>query len=309
MDNTQEVIPPSTARYKKQKRFLAYESERQKKAANKRRPSMKLLRPNRKRRLNMRATAMKDASGKRIGTLIVLTDVTRLRHLETVRQDFVANVSHELRTPVTSVKGFAEALLDGAMYDPAKAEHFVKIIARQSNHLEAIIRALLELSRLDAHVGKTFDRQDIQLAEVLDHAVELCQVRADKRGVTLAVSCDPALTIRAHAELIEQALVNLIDNAIKYGVKGDSGHVEMEAGREGATVWVSVRDYGPGIEHRHLARLLERFYRVDKGRSRELGGTGLGLAIVKRIVLIHGGTVGIESEIGKGSVFTLRFPA
>jgi two-component system phosphate regulon sensor histidine kinase PhoR len=259
--------------------------------------------------LNLRAAALKDAGGKRIGTLLVLSDVTLLRHLETVRQDFVANVSHELRTPVTSVKGFAEALLDGAVKDPGKAERFLKIIVRQASQLESIIRDLLELSRLDEHIGQTLDRQETRIAGILKHAVELCQARADERGVALSVSCGPELTAKVHAGLIEQALVNLIDNGIKYGVNGGSGRVEIEAVREGPALRVSVRDHGPGIEHRHLGRLFERFYRVDKGRSRELGGTGLGLAIVKHIVLIHDGTVGVESEPGKGSVFTVRLPA
>jgi len=257
-------------------------------------------------RLNLRAAALNDEAGRRIGTLLVLSDVTLLRHLETVRQDFVANVSHELRTPVTSVKGFAEALLDGALKDPGQAEHFVRIIARQASQLESIIRDLLELSRLDEQTGQTLDRQETPVSEVVKHAVELCQARAEERGVTLSVSCAPGLTAAVHAGLIEQALVNLIDNAIRYG---GAGRVEIEAVREGPGVRVAVRDSGPGIETRHLGRLFERFYRVDKGRSRELGGTGLGLAIVKHIALIHGGTVGVESEPGRGALFTLRLPS
>ena len=258
--------------------------------------------------LNLRATELKDAGGRRIGTLLVLSNVTLLRHLETVRQDFVANVSHELRTPVTSVKGFAEALLDGAMKEPEKAQRFLEIIVRQANQLESIIRDLLELSRLDEHVGQTLDRQDTQVADMLERAVELCQTRADERGVTLAVSCEPGLAVAVHAGLIEQALVNLIDNGIKYGMTDGSGRVEIEATSEGQALRISVRDHGVGIERRHLERLFERFYRVDKGRSRELGGTGLGLAIVKHIALIHGGTVDVESELEKGSVFTIRLP-
>lgn len=261
------------------------------------------------RRLSMRATALNDAGGQRIGTLLVLSDVTLLRHLETVRQDFVANVSHELRTPVTSVKGFAEALLDGALHDPEKAERFVQIIMRQANQLESIIRDLLELSRLDEHTGQSIDRQENPVSEILKHAVELCQTRADERGVVLAVTCESGLTARVHAGLVEQALVNLIDNGIKYGVNGGGGRVEIEAAQEGASVRIAVRDQGPGIEPQHVGRLFERFYRVDKGRSRELGGTGLGLAIVKHIALIHGGTVSVSSEPGKGAVFTLRLQA
>jgi len=260
--------------------------------------------------LNMRATALKDVAGNRVGTLLVLSDVTLLRRLETVRQDFVANVSHELRTPVTSVKGFAETLLDGAMRDPETAERFLKIIVRQANQLELIIRDLLELSRLEQNSSQSLDRQPMPVAGVLKSAIELCQTRADDRGVKLCLSCAAELTAVMHAGLMEQAVVNLIDNAIKYGGGAESARVDIEAVKEGASVVrITVRDYGPGIEHKHLDRLFERFYRVDKGRSRELGGTGLGLAIVKHIVLLHNGTVSVESELGNGAAFTIRLPA
>jgi len=260
--------------------------------------------------LNMRATALKDVAGNRVGTLLVLSDVTLLRRLETVRQDFVANVSHELRTPVTSVKGFAETLLDGAMRDPETAERFLKIIVRQANQLELIIRDLLELSRLEQNSSQSLDRQPMPVAGVLKSAIELCQTRADDRGVKLCLSCASELTAVMHAGLMEQAVVNLIDNAIKYGAGAESARVDIEAVKEGASVVrITVRDYGPGIEHKHLDRLFERFYRVDKGRSRELGGTGLGLAIVKHIVLLHSGTVAVESELGSGAAFTIRLPA
>lgn len=260
--------------------------------------------------LNMRATALKDVAGRRIGTLLVLGDVTLLRRLETVRQDFVANVSHELRTPVTSVKGFAETLLDGAMNDPETAERFLKIIVRQANQLELIIRDLLELSRLEQNSAQALERLPTPVAGVLKSAIELCQSRADERGVKLNLVCAEGMVASIHAGLIEQAVVNLIDNAIKYGAwnNGDA-RVDIAAVKDELAVCITVRDYGPGIESRHLDRLFERFYRVDKGRSRELGGTGLGLAIVKHIALIHKGTVGVESQMGKGAVFTIRLPA
>jgi two-component system phosphate regulon sensor histidine kinase PhoR len=259
--------------------------------------------------LHLRATALNDMAGHRIGTLVVLSDVTLLRRLERVRQDFVANVSHELRTPVTSIKGFAETLLDGAMGDPATAERFLKIIVRQAGQLESIIRDLLELSRLEQNSAHPFDMCATPVAGVLKNAIELCQNRADGRKVTVVLSCEEGLTAMMHAGLMEQAAVNLIDNAIKYGASGECGKVDVTAVREGGRVRITVRDYGQGIEHKHLERLFERFYRVDKGRSRELGGTGLGLAIVKHIVLIHNGTVNVESELGKGSAFTILLPA
>lgn len=259
--------------------------------------------------LNMRAAALKDTAGHRVGTLVVLSDVTLLRRLETVRQDFVANVSHELRTPVTSVKGFAETLLDGAVKDPETADRFLKIIVRQANQLESIIRDLLELSRLEQSSAQTLDRQPTPVAGMLKNALELCHARAAERGVAVSLSCEEGLTVAVHAGLMEQAVVNLIDNAIKYGAAGEGAKVEVAARREGSFVCLSVRDYGAGIEGKHLERLFERFYRVDKGRSRELGGTGLGLAIVKHIVLIHKGTVDVVSELGKGATFTIRLPS
>ncbi len=260
-------------------------------------------------RLNIRATALNDKGNKRVGTLVVLTDITLLRHLETVRQDFVANVSHELRTPVTSIKGFAEALLDETQKDPEQTAHFLEIIARQANQLESIIHDLLELSRLDENMGKKLERQEIQLKTILTQAVSLCQARADARGATLTIQCASDMRVSVHAGLIEQALVNLIDNAVKYGIGEEAGCVEITARMEGSVVRIDVRDQGPGIEATHLMRLFERFYRADKGRSRALGGTGLGLAIVKHIAMIHDGTVHVESEIGKGSVFTMRLPS
>jgi two-component system phosphate regulon sensor histidine kinase PhoR len=259
--------------------------------------------------VNMRATPLNDVSGARIGTLLVLGDVTRLRHLETVRQDFVANVSHELRTPVTSIKGFAETLLDGAMSDPATAERFLKIIVRQAGQLESIICDLLELSRLEQSSTKTLERQPTPLAGVLKSAAELCQLRAAERGYVVSAVCEEGLTANVHAGLVEQAIVNLIDNAIKYGANPARPAIGVQARREGGAVRIAVRDEGNGIERKHLDRLFERFYRVDKGRSREQGGTGLGLAIVKHIVLIHGGTVSVESELGRGTIFTICLPS
>jgi two-component system phosphate regulon sensor histidine kinase PhoR len=259
--------------------------------------------------LNLRATALKDVAGQRIGTLVVLNDVSMLRRLETMRQDFVANVSHELRTPITSVKGFAETLLDGAMNDPATAKRFLSIIVRQATQLESIIRDLLDLARLEQSSAQTLDRPLTPVAGVLMSALELCQIRADARGVRLVLTCAENLTARMHAGLIEQAVVNLVDNAIKYGASGAGASVEVVAVQAGDCVRITVRDTGVGIEHKHLDRIFERFYRVDRGRSRELGGTGLGLAIVKHIVLVHNGTVAVASEPGVGSTFTILLPA
>jgi len=238
-----------------------------------------------------------------------MDEFSRLKYLEKVRQDFVANVSHELRTPVTVIKGFAEALLDGASEDPVTLNRFLGIILRQANLMDSIIHDLLDLSRLDAAAGRTLDRRNTSAAEILENAVELCRARAAERGVIINIKAEPDLAASVHSGLLEQALVNLIDNAAKYGaVEGKDTTVEVSVRRHEDTLVFEVCDHGPGITEEHRQRLFERFYRVDKGRSRELGGTGLGLAIVKHIANIHGGTVGVTSEPQRGSVFTLTLP-
>ncbi len=251
----------------------------------------------------------------------------QVEKLSTIRQDFVANVSHELRTPVTSIKGFAETLLDGAKDDPSACERFLGIILHQSNQLEAIIRDLLELSQMEAHAERYLKRSPVEVAPLLQHAVDLCSVRADEKHIQLHLSCEQGLIANSHAGLIEQALINLIDNAIAYGATPERPYVDIAASRcttctasehashtagkpvSETVIVLTVRDYGNGIAAEHLDRLFERFYRIDKGRSREKGGTGLGLSIVKHIALIHGGSIAVESELGKGATFMLTLPA
>jgi two-component system phosphate regulon sensor histidine kinase PhoR len=252
-------------------------------------------------------TALHDSQRGKIGVLIVLHDVTRLRHLEEVRRDFVANVSHELRTPITSIKGFIETLLEGAMEDKDNAGRFLRIMLRQVNRLDAILGDLLALSRIE----KGSDEQMIELAPdsvrgVLLAAVETCEKKAADKGVKIAVVCPEELIAEINAVLLEQAVINLLDNAVKYSEPGSV--VEIHAGREGIDLLIRVKDQGCGIEAQHLPRLFERFYRVDKARSRELGGTGLGLAIVRHIALAHRGSVSVESTVGVGSTFSLRLP-
>jgi two-component system, OmpR family, phosphate regulon sensor histidine kinase PhoR len=240
-------------------------------------------------------------------TLIVMHDVTRMRKLENVRQEFVANVSHELKTPVTSIKGFVETLRDGALENPADARRFLDIVARQADRLQAIIEDLLCLSRLEQGTGQTSREMGVYpVAGVLAAAVQTCQPHADSRGTLLSVACDPALRAHLDPPLLEQALVNLIENAIKYN--DDGTRVTVSAREQGDAVRIAVTDDGRGIEARHLPRLFERFYRVDRARSRQEGGTGLGLAIVKHIALFHGGEVDVRSAPGGGSEFTLTLP-
>jgi two-component system phosphate regulon sensor histidine kinase PhoR len=240
--------------------------------------------------------------------LIVLNDVTRLRRLERVRQEFVANVSHELKTPVTSIKGFVETLREGDVDDPDDAKRFLDIIARQTARLDAIIEDLLCLSRLEQGSGETLGTLGVYpLCRPLAAAALNCQMHADARRSTIRVACPDGLQARIDPQLLEQAVVNLIENALKYNDEGTSVRVSAEA--VGDVVEIRVADDGRGIEARHLPRLFERFYRVDKARSRQAGGTGLGLAIVKHIVQFHDGSVDVESTPGEGSVFILRLPA
>jgi two-component system phosphate regulon sensor histidine kinase PhoR len=241
------------------------------------------------------------------GAVVVLHDVTELRRLENVRREFVANVSHELRTPVTTIKGFIETLRDGTLDDREQAEYFLEIIARHADRLHAIIEDLLSLSRLEQGAEATeLPRTETVLADVLQAAVQDCAAKAMARQVTVTVACDPALRARINAPLLEQAIVNLLDNAINYSK--DNSRVWLEANQAGSELTIHVRDQGIGIPQQHLPRLFERFYRVDKARSRERGGTGLGLAIVKHITLAHDGRVSVTSAVGQGSAFSLHLP-
>ncbi len=259
------------------------------------------------RDLHAHGSTLYDASRRKIGVLVVLRDTTRLRRLETLRRDFVANVSHELKTPITSIKGFVETLLDGAMTDTENAARFLRIVLKQVNRLDAIIEDLLVLSRIErGSEEQTVRLESHRVAPVLQAAVEMCQFKADDKGVTILVQCDGELASRMNSHLLEQAVVNLVDNAIKYSPAGSSVWVSAEV--SGEEVVVSVRDEGCGIDPKHLPRLFERFYRVDKARSRQLGGTGLGLAIVKHIALAHRGNVEVHSTLGRGSEFCLRLP-
>ncbi len=257
--------------------------------------------------LQAHGTMLRDAQGEQIGALIVLNDVTRLRRLENMRKDFVANVSHELKTPITAIKGSVETLLDGALSDPESARRFLQIIARQGERLNLIIDDLLTLSRIEQEA----DRREIALQrtplqEVLRAAVQACSVAAASRKVLIDLEVPEGLEVQVNPALLEQAVINLIDNAVKYSLAGTRVRVEAEASGEGVSV--RVRDQGCGIPREHLPRLFERFYRVDKARSRKAGGTGLGLAIVKHIVQAHGGRIEVESAPGEGSTFTILLP-
>ena len=252
-------------------------------------------------------TPLRGAGERREGTLIVLEDVTRLRRLENIRKDFVANVSHEIKTPITAIKGFVETLGDGAMEKPEDAKRFLGIIEKHVDRLEAIIEDLLSLSRIEQEAEK----EEILLAnhpirDVLASAIQVCQPKAKKKKVTISLSCSDDLRAEINTTLLEQAVVNLLDNAIKYS-HVDS-EIKVSAKQNDQDIRIHVRDQGIGIEKQHLPRLFERFYRVDKARSRKLGGTGLGLAIVKHILQVHRGSVDVDSVPGKGTTFIISLP-
>jgi two-component system, OmpR family, phosphate regulon sensor histidine kinase PhoR len=240
------------------------------------------------------------------GVVLVLGDITELRRLERVRRDFVANVSHELRTPVQLVKGFAESLREGLPRDPEQAGRFLAIIERNAARMESLISDLLSLASLEREGREWLAAESSLIAPILEAAREAILPKAQARGTELLVECGQGLSAKVDAGLLEQAVVNLIDNAVKYSPPGKV--VRISARAEGGLLVIEVRDQGIGIPARDLPRVFERFYRVDKARSRELGGTGLGLAIVRHIAIAHGGTVSVESWEGEGSTFRIALP-
>ena len=242
------------------------------------------------------------ASGR---TIILLLDVTRARMLERVRRDFVTNVSHELRTPVTVIRTNAETLLSGALSDPDASQRFVEGIHRHGERLSALIADLLDLSRIEAG-HREMEREPIDLRETLIAAIEGLVPLAEKRSTSLSWSCPEDLHAEADALALDQVLRNLTENAIKYS--GQGGAVELVAQAHESRVLIEVRDDGPGIPPQHHARIFERFYRVDRGRSREAGGTGLGLSIVRRLCESMGGACSYRLNQPNGSVFSVELP-
>lgn len=236
-------------------------------------------------------------------------DITALRRLEQVRKDFVANVSHELRTPLTSIKGYVEALLDGAKDNPEEAERFLQIILNQSDRLNLILEDLLQLSQIESGLVQ-FKRDPVHLGALVERTLPLIRQAADKKRQTLTVALPPDLPpVAGDEDRLVQVLTNLLDNAVKYTPEGGAIHVSGKRSSDPAQVELSVADTGIGIPEADRPRVFERFYRVDKARSRELGGTGLGLSIVKHIVEGHGGRVWVEGNQPGGSRFVLRLPA
>jgi two-component system phosphate regulon sensor histidine kinase PhoR len=253
----------------------------------------------------LRGAAPPGAAGPS-GVVLVLGDITELRRLERVRRDFVANVSHELRTPVQLVKGFAETLRDGALRDPEQAGRFLDIIERNAARMESLISDLLSLASLEREGREWLAAERSDIAPILEAARAAIQPKAEARGTKVEIECQEGLSAKVDSGLLEQAVVNLIDNAVKYSPQNET--VRVEARSEQGLLVIEVRDRGIGIPARDLPRVFERFYRVDKARSRELGGTGLGLAIVRHIAMAHGGKVSVESWEGEGSTFRIALP-
>ena len=249
-----------------------------------------------------------NGAGENVGVLVVMNDVTTIRRLENVRRDFVANVSHELRTPITSIRGYVETLLDGALDIREDAVRFLEIVLHQSERLGTIIDDLLALSKIEEEEKEgAISLSPESLRPVLEAAVQTCRLQADQAGIAVVIDCPEEVKAEMNATLLEQAVLNLLVNAITYSRQGGEVTVQVVIGQgeQAGEVRIVVRDNGIGIAKEHLPRLFERFYRSDKARSRAHGGSGLGLAIVKHIAEAHGGSVEAKSVEGKGSEFTL----
>lgn len=259
----------------------------------------------------VRITSLPEGKGpeekkESFSVLAVFHEITRLKELEKIRQDFVANVSHELRTPLTTIKGYTETLLEGALKEEV-AHQFVQVIKKHSDRLEKIVEDLLMLSKIESQEFQ-WNKEILSISDLIEEALELLKDSFEKKRMTVSLSPIPSgLQIYGDRKYLEQALYNLIDNAIKYG--REKGMIAISViPKNQMEVEISIKDDGIGIPSEDLPRIFERFYRVDKGRSRELGGTGLGLSIVKHIIQAHGGRVWAESTLGKGSTFYFTLP-
>ncbi|MEJ2637818.1 MAG: ATP-binding protein [Calditrichia bacterium] len=257
--------------------------------------------------LALRGSVLKDFSGRSSEILLVFHDITSMKKLENMRRDFVANVSHELKTPITSIKGFVETLQDGAIDEPERAGQFLQIIHNHVDRLTDIINNLLTLSRIEQemeHGQLPLEKQNIK--PVLEAAIDVCREKAGEKNISISLDCQAPCMVDINRTLLEEAIVNLLDNAIKYSDAGQQVSVKVHSEKD--EMVIAVRDEGRGIDEEHLPRVFERFYRVDKARTRKLGGTGLGLAIVKHIARAHNGRVDVTSMRGKGSTFYIYLP-
>ncbi|MGH9858046.1 MAG: sensor histidine kinase, partial [Acidobacteriota bacterium] len=232
--------------------------------------------------------------------------VTQTRRVEQMRKDFVANVSHELRTPLTAIQGSTEVLLDGALRNPVESRRFLEIMDKQLRHIQDLVTDMLKLAAVEE--GRLPSRrEDTKIDSLIQELIAVIQPLANKKNQTLHVLVDPDIPpIKMDPYQIYDALMNLLDNAVKY--TQENGQIELKTFIEGSNLVISVSDNGSGISKEQLPRIFERFYRVDKSRSREVGGTGLGLSIAKHGIENHGGSISVESELGKGTKFIVRIP-
>jgi two-component system phosphate regulon sensor histidine kinase PhoR len=262
---------------------------------------------NEERVIDVIGSPLLDKNQHQIGALVVFHDVTQLRRLENMRRDFVANVSHEIKTPLTAIKGFVETLQQGKVDKAEENQRFLGIIQKHVDRLNSIIEDLLALSRIEQEdERKEIDFRQVKIEDTFKAAIQLCRPKAEEKKIRIDLDCEKDATAIFDPTLIEQAVVNLLDNALKYSEPQST--VVLKSHRQNSELIISVQDHGIGIAQKHLPRLFERFYRVDKARSRNMGGTGLGLAIVKHIAQAHGGHVAVESELGEGSRFSIHVP-
>lgn len=266
-----------------------------------------IIQTDRERYFQVQASVTPSCRDQEVCAVLVFHDITEIKRLERVRKDFVANVSHELRTPLTSIKGYMEALLDGAKDDPKQCLEFLQILQKHANRLDNIIADLLVLSQIES--GRyQWKQEQAKVIDIIEKAISVLKPMAENKEQIMSVLIPQDLEpLVGDTEKLTQVMINLLDNAIKY--TGERGQITVEAYKTKDGTGIAVKDTGLGIPKKDLSRIFERFYRVDQARSRELGGTGLGLSIVKHIIEAHGGRVSVESEIGKGSRFTVLLPS
>ncbi|MEA2013219.1 MAG: ATP-binding protein [Verrucomicrobiota bacterium] len=256
--------------------------------------------------LDVRGTTIKDTKKNTFVTLIVLNDITQMILLENMRKEFAANVSHELKTPLTAIKGAAETLINGVTKEKA-SKHFLKIIEKHANRLHALINDIMSLSKLEQDdFSDKFIKEKRKILTLMKSSKNMCEEKALKKKIKIEIQCKKNVFVEVNGAMIEQLLINLIDNAIKFSPKGSIITVSATFKKENFVL--EVTDHGCGIPEEHIPRLFERFYRVEKGRSRNSGGTGLGLSIVKHITQIHNGTVSVKSIPEKETTFTVKLP-
>jgi two-component system phosphate regulon sensor histidine kinase PhoR len=260
----------------------------------------------RDRVLLLQASPLRDAAGELSGAVLVLHDVTELRHLEEVRRDFVANVSHEVKTPLTAIRGMVETILEDPSMDEPTRNRFLERVRSQAGRLSALVTDLLTLSRVERR-EEAPEKGTLDLRGPVRESFEQQTSEGEDKGLSMEIETpDSPVPVFGDMEALRQAVDNLLSNAVRY--TPSEGRIWVRLRTEGEFAVVEVQDTGIGIEPRHQERVFERFYRVDKARSRELGGTGLGLSIVKHITIAHEGSVSLESAPGQGSTFRIRLP-